>query len=81
MAGGVADFWIKFTNTGTETWTRDLGIATNFTPTVAPGEVGEFRFKVRAPIARGVYRLNLRPVIDGTVWLEDQGVSWVSDVR
>jgi hypothetical protein len=36
---------------------------------------------VRAPIARGVYRLNLRPVIDGTVWLEDQGVFWVIDVR
>ena len=106
----VADFWIKFTNTGTETWTRgiwgrqaNLGlnrddkepyrlgmaadwlwddrIATTFTPTVAPGEIGEFRFKVRAPIARGVYRLNLRPVIDGTVWLEDQGVFWVIDVR
>jgi hypothetical protein len=106
----VGDFWIKFTNTGTETWTRgiwgrqaNLGlnrddkepyrlgmaadwlwddrIATTFTPTVAPGEVGEFRFKVRAPIARGVYRLNLRPVIDGTVWLEDQGVFWVIDVR
>jgi hypothetical protein len=106
----VADFWIKFTNTGTETWIRGLWgrqanlglnrddkepyrlgmaadwlwddrIATTTTLAVAPGEVGEFRFKVRAPIARGVYRLNLRPVIDGTVWLEDQGVFWIIDVR
>ena len=44
---------------------------------VAPGEVGEFRFNVRAPTVRGTYRLNLRPVIDGTVWLEDQGVFWL----
>jgi len=36
---------------------------------------------VRAPIMRGIYRLNLRPVIDGTVWLEDQGVFWIIDVR
>ena len=24
---------------------------------------------------------NLRPVIDGTVWMEDQGVFWILDVR
>jgi hypothetical protein len=28
-------------------------------------------------MTRGTYRLNLRPVIDGTVWLEDQGVFWL----
>jgi hypothetical protein len=106
----IADFWIRFTNTGTEAWDRgiwgrqaNLGlnrddkepyrlgmaaswlwddrIATTTAVRVAPGEVGEFRFKVRAPLARGLYRLNLRPVIDGTVWLEDQGVFWVIDVR
>ena len=104
--GQVADFWIKFTNTGTESWVRgiwgrqaNLGlngddktpyrlgmaanwlwddrIATTTLPVVAPGEVGEFRFQVRAPTARGTYRLNLRPVIDGTVWMEDQGVFWL----
>ncbi len=31
--------------------------------------------------ACGVYRLNLRPVIDGTVWMEDQGIFWILDVR
>src|SRR6266540_4273586 len=49
-------------------WLWDDRIATTTALTVGPGEVGEFRFKVRAPIERGVYRLNLRPVIDGTVW-------------
>ena len=104
--GQVANFWIKFTNTGTETWDRgiwgrqaNLGlsgddkspyrlgmaanwlwddrIATTTVPGVAPGEIAEFRFAVRAPMARGTYRLNLRPVIDGTVWMEDQGVFWL----
>jgi hypothetical protein len=108
--GSVADFWIRFSNDGTETWQRgtwgrqaNLGlngddkspyrlgmaadwlwddrIATTTAATVLPGQVAEFRFKVRAPPARGVYRLNLRPVIDGTVWLEDQGVFWIIDVR
>jgi hypothetical protein len=108
--GSVADFWIRFRNTGTETWHRsvwgrqaNLGlngddkmpyrlgmaadwlwddrIATTTAPTVAPGDVGEFRFKVRAPMWPGTYRLNLRPVVDGTVWLEDQGVFWLIVVR
>jgi len=25
--------------------------------------------------------LNLRPVIDGTTWMDDQGVFWIIDVR
>jgi hypothetical protein len=40
---------------------------------VKPGQIGTFTFKVRAPAAPGVYLLRLRPVIDGTVWMEDQG--------
>src|SRR2546429_1887374 len=83
----VADFWIKFTNTGTETWNRgiwgrqaNLGlngddkapyrlgmaadwlwddrIATATVPQGGPREVGEVRFKVRAPLTRGGYRVN-----------------------
>src|SRR5438874_1047797 len=108
--GQVADFWIRFSNSGTETWQRgvwgkqaNLGlngddklpyrlgmaadwlwddrIATTTAATVAPGEIAEFRFKVRAPTDFGTYRLNLRPVIDGTVWMEDQGVFWLIVVR
>lgn len=42
--------------------------------TVAPGAVGTFTFQVKAPNTPGVYLLHLRPVIDGTTWMEDQGV-------
>jgi hypothetical protein len=108
--GQVAPFWIRFSNSGTETWQRgvwgrqaNLGldrddkmpyllgmaaswlwddrIATTSAELVRPGEVAEFRFSVRAPSSKGVYRLNLRPVIDGTTWMEDQGVFWIIDVR
>lgn len=108
--GSVANFWIRFTNTGTQTWQRgiwgkqaNLGlngdnkepyrlgmaadwlwddrIATTTAPSVAPGEIAEFQFKVRAPMTFGTYRLDLRPVIDGTVWMEDQGVFWTIVVR
>lgn len=34
-----------------------------------------------APVSRGIYRLNLRPVIDGTTWMDDQGAFWIVDVR
>jgi hypothetical protein len=41
---------------------------------VAPGEIATFEFAVRAPEAAGSYRLDLRPVVDGMTWLEDDGV-------
>jgi hypothetical protein len=34
-----------------------------------------------AEARQAIARLNLRPVIDGTVWMEDQGVFWILDVR
>lgn len=108
--GQVASFWIRFSNSGTQTWQRgiwgrqaNLGlngdnklpyrlgmaadwlwddrVATTTSATVQPGEIAEFRFNVRAPLSRGVYRLDLRPVIDGETWMEDQGVFWIIDVR
>ena len=39
-----------------------------------PGAVGTFVFEVRAPMTPGTYAINLRPVIDGVTWMEDQGV-------
>lgn len=42
--------------------------------TVSPGQSATFTFQVRAPTAVGTYVLRLRPVVDGTTWLEDQGV-------
>src|SRR5205807_5786727 len=99
--GQIGQFWIRFANTGTETWQRGLWgrqvnlalngdnkqpfrlgmavnwlwddrIATSSAALVPPGEVAEFRFSVRAPLTRGVYLLNLRPVVDGLTWLEDE---------
>lgn len=58
-------------------WLWEDRLATTTAPRVRPGEIGEFRFKIRAPAAAGTYRLNLRPVVDGTTWLEDEGVFWL----
>jgi hypothetical protein len=41
---------------------------------VAPGQLGTFTFQIRAPSTPGVYYINVRPVIDGVTWMEDQGV-------
>ena len=43
-------------------------------PTVAPGQTGTFTFKLRAPHTPSTYVLSLRPVIDGTTWLDDEGI-------
>jgi hypothetical protein len=40
---------------------------------VHPQQLATFSFKV-AGAAPGVYRLNVRPVVDGVAWLEDDGV-------
>ena len=55
-------------------WISPNRLATTTEASVAPGAVGTFAFRVRAPVAPGVYRLPLRPVIDGVTWMEDQGV-------
>jgi glucose/arabinose dehydrogenase len=41
---------------------------------VAPGANATFTFKVKAPTTPSTYVLALRPVIDGTVWMDDEGV-------
>ncbi|MDE3194688.1 MAG: CAP domain-containing protein [Chloroflexota bacterium] len=50
---------------------RITGATTSY---VGPGEVGWFAFQVRAPATPGQYRLDVRGVVDGTTWLEDQGI-------
>ena len=42
--------------------------------TVAPGQNGTFTFRLRAPHTPSTYVLSLRPVIDGTAWLDDEGI-------
>jgi hypothetical protein len=41
---------------------------------VPPGGIATFSFTVRAPATAGSYRLDVRPVIDGTTWMEHEGV-------
>lgn len=62
-------------------WLAPNRPATTTTSYVGPGQVGWFAFSVRAPSTPGVYRLNLRGVIDGTTWLEDPGIYFLITVR
>ena len=43
---------------------------------VGPGQVAWFQFTIQAPRTPGTYRLALRPLVEGTQWLEDYGVFW-----
>lgn len=62
-------------------WLSSNRLATTSTSYVGPGEIGWFQFQIRAPATTGVYRLDVRPVIDGTTWLEDQGIYFTITVR
>jgi len=55
-------------------WPSANRVAFQNEASVPPGAVGTFLFQVRAPTTPGLYAINLRPVIDGVTWMEDQGV-------
>jgi uncharacterized protein YkwD len=55
-------------------WPTPDRVAVQNEALVAPGALGSFTFRVRAPTAPGRYAIHLRPVIDGLTWMEDQGV-------
>jgi hypothetical protein len=55
-------------------WQYPSRVAVQTTDYVAPGQIGWFVIQVRAPKTAGNFRFNVRPVIDGTSWLEDYGV-------
>jgi glucose/arabinose dehydrogenase len=61
-------------------WLSANRVAAQTETTVAPGTNATFTFQVRAPQTAGTYSLHLRPVIDGTTWMEDQGVFLVITV-
>ena len=48
---------------------------------VGPGQVAWFRFTVKAPTAPGIYRLGIRPLVEGKQWLDDYGVFWYVTVK
>jgi hypothetical protein len=55
-------------------WLTANRVAAQNEAVVNPGAVGTFLFQLRAPSTPGVYRFAVRPVIDGTTWMENQGV-------
>jgi uncharacterized lipoprotein YddW (UPF0748 family) len=65
-------------NTG---WPRYDRIAVQPATWVAPNQVAWFQFTIQAPATPGTYRLYLRPLIEGTTWMEDYGVFWVVTVK
>ena len=54
-------------------WIASNRPAQQTTTWVGPGQQAWFRVQLQAPTAPGMYRLNLRPVIDGVEWLENLG--------
>ncbi len=67
--------------TPTTGWPRYNRIALQPADYVGPGQRAWFQFTIQAPAERGVYRLYLRPLIEGASWLEDYGVFWVITVE
>ena len=55
-------------------WLSANRVAAQTETSVPAGATATFTFQVRAPQIAGTYSLHLRPVIDGTAWMEDQGV-------
>lgn len=62
-------------------WPRTNRIAMQPTSYVGPGQVAWFQFTVQAPATPGIYRLGLRPLLEGQQWLEDYGVFWYVTVK
>jgi hypothetical protein len=54
-------------------WIAPNRPAQQTTTWVGPGQQAWFRVQLQAPTAPGVYRLYVRPVIEGVVWLENVG--------
>ena len=62
-------------------WPRTNRIAVQPSSYVGPGQVAWFQFTVQAPATPGIYRLGLRPLLEGQQWLEDYGVFWYVTVK
>lgn len=61
-------------------WPVPNRVAAQTEAVVGSGQQATFTFQVRAPSTVGVYAIHLRPVIDGTTWMEDEGVFLVVTV-
>jgi adhesin/invasin len=43
---------------------------------IGPNQIAWFQFAIRAPQTPGTYILYIRPLIEGTTWMEDFGIFW-----
>jgi len=57
-------------------WARSNRPAIQSTPYVGPGQVMWFQFTVQAPATPGAFKLGLRPLLEGQLWLEDPGLTF-----
>jgi hypothetical protein len=48
---------------------------------VAPGGIATLRLQVRAPASGETRRIDMRPVVDGVLWLEDEGLYIIVDSK
>lgn len=62
-------------------WPRYDRIAVQPASYVGPNQVSWFQFTVKAPATPGTYKLYLRPLVEGSTWMEDFGVFWVVTVK
>lgn len=62
-------------------WPTPDRVAVQDQAVVLPGANGSFTFRVRAPAVPGLFAIHLRPVVDGTTWMEDEGVYLIVAVR
>src|SRR5688572_19621618 len=71
----VKDDSVEFAGAGLAIdWLSANRIAATLEPSVAPGAVGTFAFKLRAPATTGVYRSRVSLVADGEKWLSEDAV-------
>lgn len=61
-------------------WASSRRPAVQTTEYVGPGQIGWFVVQGRAPREPGSYRIRLRPLIEGRVWLRDVGLTVMLDV-
>src|SRR5256712_4864141 len=72
---GVSSDSTKFADDGMAvSWIRPNRLAATAENLVLPGMIGTFTFTVRAPTTPGIYRIPMRPVIDGVTWLQDDPI-------
>jgi hypothetical protein len=62
-------------------WPRYNRVAAQSAAYIGPGQVSWFQFQIQAPQTPGVYRLFIRPLIEGAQWMEDFGVFWQISVK